>query len=450
MGVTFRSGGYIKFVRCSGRTIKDGEAAAIWDSKGQHTEIVGPRRVWLFMSTIRFLTRHKAESHQYARVAHRDGRVEHIHGPVSIYQNPAKHDNISVHDGYRLNSSSECLIVFNNDTSTKAKAEAYEASKHPQSQSPVAVSAMSYAPEDESKMIIRGPRLFFPSPDESVHTFSWSEADMNPKESEFSILKTSTEDLSTTLSVPSSDGFVLQASLAIEYHTESIDNLISIKDPLEKLHNALLADSQTLQKSFSGDHFRMGKQDEIISNLSGVETYPQLMASARLCGLSINSVRVTGLEPCDALSRYINEEQTLNAKVRSDLAKNSQRRTIRQLELEDKRKSIEEEAALKQMQVKTTAKLDEESYKMKQAALSRKIALEKTELDAVRQKELTKDENVLLFLKRLRDMDVDMNAFLTTTGKDAVHTITSRSQVLQTLSKTKNRMTQLENELRDA
>ena len=34
MGITFRSGGYIKHVRFGGRTIKDGEAAAIWNRNG--------------------------------------------------------------------------------------------------------------------------------------------------------------------------------------------------------------------------------------------------------------------------------------------------------------------------------------------------------------------------------------------------------------------------------
>eukprot|EP01083_Nonionella_stella_P019086 53054_1 len=117
MGITFRSGGYIKFVHIGGRTIKDGEAAAIWDRNGKHREIIGPRRVQLFQSTIRFLTRFKAESHQYLVVKHRSGKREHISGPAMLYQNPAFHDEVSVEDGILLKSLDEYIVVndFNKD-----------------------------------------------------------------------------------------------------------------------------------------------------------------------------------------------------------------------------------------------------------------------------------------------------------------------------------------------
>ena len=85
MGVTFRFGTHPKFVYFGGRTVKDGEAIAIWNREGKHKQIIGPRRVQLFCSTIRFLSFHKAESHQYLCISRRNGRVDHIKGPATIY-----------------------------------------------------------------------------------------------------------------------------------------------------------------------------------------------------------------------------------------------------------------------------------------------------------------------------------------------------------------------------
>jgi hypothetical protein len=112
MGLTFRSGEDISFVRFGGRTIKDGEAADIWDRNGVHKEIIGPKRVLLFYSTIRFLTRFKAEASQYLQIKHRDGDFDHVCGPVAIYLNPSRHDGITVKDGIRLKPD-EVLVISN-------------------------------------------------------------------------------------------------------------------------------------------------------------------------------------------------------------------------------------------------------------------------------------------------------------------------------------------------
>ena len=130
MGITFRYGDYIRHVVFGGRTIKDGEAAAIWDAKGVHRQIVGPRRVWLINSTIRFLTRHKAQSNQFIGVSYRDGRVEHIEGTAVLYQNPAYHDNVWVEDGHRLTSSSECIVVFVSNRNNEGRDSNQEVSNY--------------------------------------------------------------------------------------------------------------------------------------------------------------------------------------------------------------------------------------------------------------------------------------------------------------------------------
>ena len=102
----------MRFVRLGGRTIKDGEAAMIWNSQGISRLAVGPQRVMLWYSTVRFLDRYKAEAHEYLKLHYRDGRVEYLHGPISMYINPAVHDKIEVKEGILLETKDDCIVQF--------------------------------------------------------------------------------------------------------------------------------------------------------------------------------------------------------------------------------------------------------------------------------------------------------------------------------------------------
>merc|ERR1712150_253802 len=61
-------------------------------------------------------------------------------------------------------------------------------------------------------------------------------------------------------------------------------------------------------------------------------------------------------------------------------------------------------------------KLDEDSYQIKIAALERKIALEKKEIEAQEELVKMKNESVLSFLKELQEMKVDLTTFLVGSG----------------------------------
>lgn len=64
MGIDFRDGHYRRYVRIGKRTIKEGEAAAIWSRNGRQREVIGPSLERLFYSHIRFLSRYMADPSQ--------------------------------------------------------------------------------------------------------------------------------------------------------------------------------------------------------------------------------------------------------------------------------------------------------------------------------------------------------------------------------------------------
>ena len=433
MGVAFRFGGYTNRVICGGRTIKDGEGAAIWNRRGEHTQIIGPRRVFLFCSTIRFLNRYKAEEHQYLRISHRDGRVQHIRGGVTMYQNPALHDSISVHDAIRLDSSSDCIIVYRDSSPSNPSFP---------SQKELKISSTEMKEYQKfdfktNRRIVWGPVLFFSEPNEHVHTFSWSSDPLqssSKNKQKFQVLQTSNLSMTHKLKIATNDGFSFHLHLVIGYHVhvESLDKLLLTDNPLSKMHQGLLADSHSFSDAFSSQSIRecTGKS-AITQKLKKLDAYPHLRDASQSCGIIIDSLRVTGISVCEALETQIHEEQKLAASLRIDLTRKTEQRKIRELELEDERKRLEEKEVLDRMKVTMANKLGEESHQIKLAALERTFELEKKEVEAQTNIMQIKDRAVLDFLKHLEQMGIDMTQFLTsTTGMKKSKEIIERAEIL--------------------
>lgn len=142
IGLQFRTGNYERRVKWGKRTIKAGEAAVVWDRRGRAHEIVGPRLVYLFYSTIRFMDQRIATSTQYLRVESTDGTITHHPGPILIYQNPIKHRSVRVCEAIEIPSQHDCVVVTNLD--------------------------------DSSQRQIVGAKVCFPQPNEKIHRFMMS------------------------------------------------------------------------------------------------------------------------------------------------------------------------------------------------------------------------------------------------------------------------------------
>lgn len=159
MGVDFRGEGYVRRVRIGKRTIKEGEAAAIWDANGRHKEVVGPALVRLWYSTIRFLNRHVASSDEYLRVLEVGGTVKHIRGPAALFENPVYHQKkgVTVLKALKLEDESHVCVVQR----TQQPAPGEDASKAPP------------GAQRWSQVVIKGPTKFFPEVGDEVRRFRW-------------------------------------------------------------------------------------------------------------------------------------------------------------------------------------------------------------------------------------------------------------------------------------
>ena len=402
MGVTFRSGGYIRHVFLGGRTIKDGEAAAIWNNRGVHTQIIGPRRIWMYSSTIRFLTRHKANSHQYLVVSHRDGRIEYLHGPISLYENPALHDSVTVQDAVELDSERDCIFVtLNDDQKSKKITEISTISK----------TSLNQA----AKRVVIGPLVYFPEVGEKIHQFSWStiqNQEIIENSNKFNVLNLSpNRKFSINAPLRTSDSFKFGAKLDFTYHINSLENCVLCDDPIGKMYSAIITDMYPFGNKFTKDQL-FGKECE--NKLCRLDTYPSLLKIANQCGFGIDDVKLIELTFGNDLKLMIQNEHNLTTTLKKRLADEKQKLTLHDLELENRRSSIEKENELKKMQLSLDEELCKKADSIEQASLDRKLELTKKKVEIQKTIANGYTESVLSFLSDLQEKNVDLTKFMCT------------------------------------
>lgn len=180
---TFRDGNYYRHVIFGKRTVKEGEAAAIWTPSGRRHVYEGPRRVRLWWSHVRFLNRSVADHHEYLVIHYRNGSREHRRGPCAMFIDPCIHQSIECVKAYKLGAN-EALVVYRENSSDGSKAEPTTAAA-----ADVALAVPSpvtaTGPTQESvkspgsrqtpvqRRIVYGPAVYVPRHDEWVHNFSW-------------------------------------------------------------------------------------------------------------------------------------------------------------------------------------------------------------------------------------------------------------------------------------
>jgi hypothetical protein len=154
---------------------------------GQHREIVGPARIWMFFSTIRFLDQHIATPKQYIVIQFKDGHSEHKKGPARMFRNPVLHESVTVHDSIQLLSVTDVLVVYR--ASSDARSDAGSGAL--------------------TRTRIVGPASYFPAPGEVVHKFIWSgkseDGQIVKAANKFQILRTGPQRWALDIKVITSD-----------------------------------------------------------------------------------------------------------------------------------------------------------------------------------------------------------------------------------------------------
>lgn len=301
MGIEYRrsdhkKNGYTGFV-----TIKKCEAIIIKSNSGYHEVVVGPKTVSLLFANIQFLDRFIAGTTQYFIVTYIDGRREHIDGPGELFMNPNLHSNIVVANAYGLVTEFDCILVKKNKNN------------------------------EESAIVVKGPKLYFPTVSEEIVEFCWHGSDENSdfvKEDcdRFKILKLDKKQWK--IDVP----FVLGKESGILKLTLSFE-IINVELMLQQtlnltgaLYEALLIDLKNFTSNFQIFDSHVYPMSVLFSTL---DAFPTLMHRSKGLGTKFSSVFFRGFSVGNTIEQSSGAD-LFNDSSRNFLSKDESSRQLRQ------------------------------------------------------------------------------------------------------------------------
>mmetsp|Transcript_27853 Transcript_27853/g.68867 ORF Transcript_27853/g.68867 Transcript_27853/m.68867 type:complete len:404 (-) Transcript_27853:123-1334(-) len=285
----FRGSSYYRSVTVGKRTIKDGECAAVWNWRGEHTEHVGPKLIWVMQSQVRFLDRFVASQHQYLKVQRRDGFIEHVAGPHTLFLNPTRHLEITVLDATVLEAT-ETLLLYS------------EGSK-----------------DGESKLV-KGPAVVVPSTGEKILSFHWQEAQEEAGQ-EGSSTKTVNklslipQSFPIRIKATTADETAVSIRLVLRFQPKCLKTLVAhTLDPLTDLRTAVSADCARIVKRFEYCNLT-----EASKPLSSLEEYGELQKLAEGISFKLLGISFTEYQGSPELLSLLST--AIESRARSQLKK---------------------------------------------------------------------------------------------------------------------------------
>lgn len=449
MGIDFRNGEYVRRVKFGKRTVKAGEAAAIWDSQGRHRQVIGPMVVHLWFSTIRFLDRHAATPTQYLAVLHRSGKRETIRGPAVLYENPVLHQSIEVKESIQLTAPTEALVVYTEvSVGTPVGSSAtFDATPvgaklglgaEEKQEDEEAEAAEGYSPIHEksvSRRIIRGPAIFVPKVDEWTHEFVWSgnqarsRSAIVPGALHFNVLETNTQTWSTDAKMRTSDNIPFTVQLTLTYKIKSIESMLaSSTDPVAEWWSGLEADMCVLGDNVASSTVLAKGLNAVMSTL---DSFPRLCARMESNGFSLEGVILRRVLASEALEKRFKEaaaEETdgarrlaiaeTNLKAERIAALSKAEKEVCEAEAQEKREARAAEAkeASLRLEMERAESRRQKEHEMEATQLAHELEIKRQKEEAEAASANAQIERQVRYLKELKALDVDLTSYLMNGG----------------------------------
>lgn len=380
-------------------TVEEGQRVLMRNRDGTLEEVVGPRRIWRGSRKFTPMRHYTAYPGQFLNIRYRDGKQEHKAGPVEAWLDPRVHQEIVVEDALQL-AAKEAVVVYSKRERTG----------------------------EVTRRIVNGPTLFVPEPGEWLHTFSWHASQGGhkgvqkvPNALVFQKLWLLPDQMyHDVIDVRTADDAVLTVRLMIFFELVDIGRMLdSTHDPIGDFVNAATSDVV----DFTGRHdFENFKRNTHV--LNELETYRQLLGRAAQCGYRLNKVVYRGYGSADALQQMHDEAIQARTRLQLDRATEQQSQDLENYKLECQL------ARARKRREEQTAEVEHDlglSLKKKEAELRQREIHERFQRDKVRQDaEARLETDRLQYLQQrehyaaLRDMGVDLTAYLTQARADRV------------------------------
>ncbi|HKA07542.1 MAG TPA: hypothetical protein VKD71_09815 [Gemmataceae bacterium] len=379
--------------------VEEGQRALMVRRDGRMDVIVGPKRVWWGRNEFRPMKHFVAHPGEFLIVRFRDGRQQHLPGPAEVWFDPRAHLSIAREDALQV-AAREAVVVYSRAADN----------------------------EPVSRRIVYGPTLFVPAPGEWLHTFTWHGAEGGsegaPKVAKglvFQKLWLMPDQMYHDVrDVRTADDAVLTIRLMIFFELLNIERVLdTTHDPIGDFINAATSDVV----DFTGRHsFESFKQNT--SRLNDLDTYRQLTNRAQQCGYRINKVVYRGYGAPDRLQSM--HDQAIEARTKLQLERATEQQTQ---ELEDFRLRAQMARAVQrrtEQSAEVEAELDlarrraEADLKAKESARTALRQQRRADADAEAEVRATNDARQREHLAVLKDLGVDLTAYLTQSRADRV------------------------------
>lgn len=330
------------------RTVRQGQAAAVWRRNGTCTIVEGPRRVNVFRKRFQLLSLYSANQNEYLAVHHvGTGRVEHRQGPCAMFLDPLRYEKITKHKAESL-TSHEVMVVYR-------PSPRYEGNGAAASAADEASSIKAQAPQGYtakvSRTIITGPVVHVPEPDEFPHVFRWHGVDPEsktrhiPGANVFSKLSIVPDQLYYNVrDVRTRDDALITAKVMIFYELRDLTKMLdTTPDPIGDFINAVCGDVVAFCAVRTYEEFV-----EQTDSLSDMRSFPQLTARAERSGYAISKVVFRGYHCSERLAKMHSDamEQRTLLRLRADTQQQEQDledfKLKREMERFEKRRNMEQ------------------------------------------------------------------------------------------------------------
>jgi hypothetical protein len=330
-----------------------------------------------------------------------------------MFLDPNRNETITVLDGIQLATENDQIVVL----STVMPPNENKGQDTPPECSD---SVLCKGKASPSSRVVKGPTVFLPAKDEMVHQFRWtyppSEIYKKREMNAFQVLRVNIPGVWTwKAGVMTSDHVSFWTTLAFTHTIESIDKCVhQTQDPIASILAGMTASLQSIRSRLSSDALK-GDSAKIAAFFQP-ESFVKMKQNAVECGFCITSIEFQSLQLDDKMEKELEQEQKRSMMDLNEITRKKNEAHLQELDVEAKEKKLESDNELERKRAQMQAELAEEVFSQKLAAVERTIEIERKRQTAKDEMLKMSDESVLKFLKRLKDMDVDLSQFLCMEG----------------------------------
>jgi hypothetical protein len=306
----------------------------------------------LWFSTIRFLDRHVAEADEYLVISHRDGTIEHVRGPTSLWETPVSHRSVKVEKAIVLENSASCIFV-RRDGGTLNKSD-----------------EGTVAGGNTARQIrVTGPATFFPRPTDKVHVFAWADLDTGLLSSDGRVVNLeATWNMPITCKVKGADDFAADVKLVIEVQLLG-DDLLAVPNPVAEGNYAVCDDVREVLSSLIFGSQESTLSGRVRSILHAPSFAERLAASLTRAALRLLSFEVTMVTPSYFLRQALAKDDVLaTASAQNEIAERALMGEISRQEQAQKLETNQQKHELRLAAERKAADLGMDTDKAKRAA----------------------------------------------------------------------------------